>query len=95
MKHLPELRLIAPVGGPERLVTDLHLPQDQAAAREFGFTKGEKFAAWSPDSKWLAVSDAPERGGTSLFLISIASSERRRLTTPPEKVGRPRAGIFT
>jgi len=36
-----------------------------------------KFIAWSPDSKWLVVSDGPSYGGVmSLFLLSVETGER-------------------
>jgi Tol biopolymer transport system component len=42
------------------------------------------FLAWSPDGRTLAVVDRQESGQPlSLFLIDVASGERRRLTTPP------------
>jgi Tol biopolymer transport system component/DNA-binding winged helix-turn-helix (wHTH) protein len=51
-----------------------------------------RILAWSPDGKWLAVSDRDDTQaaqehdavritGQSLFLLSIASGERRRLTS--------------
>ena len=42
--------------------------------------------AWSPDSRWLAVCDWAEDspGRLSVFLLSVDSGERRRLTTPLE-----------
>jgi Tol biopolymer transport system component len=80
-----ELRLIAPVGGPERLVTEVHLPQNRVSAHTIDLTKGEKLAAWSPDSRWLAVSDATGQAQASLFLVSIANGQRRRLTSPRER----------
>jgi Tol biopolymer transport system component/DNA-binding winged helix-turn-helix (wHTH) protein len=45
-----------------------------------------KFIAWSPDSKWLVVSDAPSYGGVmSLFLLSVETGEKRRITLPPNE----------
>jgi Tol biopolymer transport system component/DNA-binding winged helix-turn-helix (wHTH) protein len=45
-----------------------------------------KFIAWSPDGKWLVVSDAPSYGGVmSLFLLSVETGEKRRLTLPPNE----------
>ena len=39
---------------------------------------------WSPDSKWIAFSirDSPAEPN-ALFLLSLETGERRRLTTPP------------
>jgi Tol biopolymer transport system component/DNA-binding winged helix-turn-helix (wHTH) protein len=45
-----------------------------------------KFIAWSPDGKWLVVSDAPSYGGVmSLFLLSVETGEKRRITLPPKE----------
>jgi Tol biopolymer transport system component/DNA-binding winged helix-turn-helix (wHTH) protein len=45
-----------------------------------------KFIAWSPDGKWLVISDAPSYGGVmSLFLLSVETGEKRRLTLPPNE----------
>jgi Tol biopolymer transport system component/DNA-binding winged helix-turn-helix (wHTH) protein len=45
-----------------------------------------KFIAWSPDGKWLVVSDAPSYGGVmSLFLLSVETGEKRRITLPPNE----------
>ena len=42
-----------------------------------------RFINWSPDGKWLALSDGPSSGGVmSLFLLSIETGEKRRLTFP-------------
>ena len=42
-----------------------------------------KFIAWSPDGKWIAVSDGPSFGGVmGLFLLSVETGEKRRLTLP-------------
>jgi hypothetical protein len=44
-----------------------------------------KFLAWSPDSKWLVVSDGPSYGGVmGLFLLSVETGEKRTLTLPPK-----------
>lgn len=62
--------LVPSVGGPERKIADL-----------------PAFAAvlsWTPDSKWLATSlQDPSQGRSSIWLISVGTGERRRLTTPP------------
>jgi Tol biopolymer transport system component/DNA-binding winged helix-turn-helix (wHTH) protein len=43
-----------------------------------------RFIAWSPDSKWLMVSDSPSFGGvTALYLLSVETGEKRRITQPP------------
>jgi Tol biopolymer transport system component/DNA-binding winged helix-turn-helix (wHTH) protein len=44
-----------------------------------------KFLAWSPDGKWLVVSDGPSYGGVmGLFLLSVETGEKRTLTLPPK-----------
>jgi DNA-binding winged helix-turn-helix (wHTH) protein/Tol biopolymer transport system component len=44
-----------------------------------------KFLAWSPDSKWLVVSDGPSyRDVMGLFLLSVETGEKRALTLPPK-----------
>ncbi len=43
-----------------------------------------KFMTWSPDGKWLTLSDSPNAGGLmSLILLSATTGECRRLTFPP------------
>ena len=42
-----------------------------------------RFLSWSPDGKWLAVSDAPDTVGVgSLFFLSTETGEKRRVTFP-------------
>jgi eukaryotic-like serine/threonine-protein kinase len=42
--------------------------------------------AWTPDGNWLIAPDRPRpTEPVALFLISVASGEKRRLTHPPEK----------
>src|SRR5207245_2279282 len=40
-----------------------------------------RFTAWSPDGRWIAVSDGEAAGG--LILVSEHTGEYRRLTLPP------------
>jgi Tol biopolymer transport system component/DNA-binding winged helix-turn-helix (wHTH) protein len=45
-----------------------------------------RFIAWSQDSKWLVVSDGPSYGGVmGLFLLSIETGAKRRITLPPNE----------
>ena len=74
------LYLIPPLGGTERKLAETRVP----AAIMLGTC-----LAWSPDSRWLAVCDWAEDspGRLSVFLLSVDSGERRRLTRPPEDSG--------
>ncbi len=71
------LYLIPPLGGTERKLAETRVP--------FTYSMGTCLA-WSPDSAWLAVCDWEEDspGRLSVFLLSVDSGERRRLTWPPE-----------
>ena len=65
------LVLIPAIGGLERRITEV--------------SSGGR-PTWSPDGNWLAVSDTdsgPDR--FALYLISVDSGERRRLTSPPKQ----------
>jgi eukaryotic-like serine/threonine-protein kinase len=63
------LLLIPAIGGLERKITEI---------------SGVGRPTWSPDGNWLAISDKdPESGRFALYLISVDSGERRRLTSPP------------
>ena len=64
------LMLVPSIGGAERRVADLP-----------GYFS---CSAWTPDSKWLAISlqESPV-DPRSIWLISVNSGERRRLTKPP------------
>jgi Tol biopolymer transport system component len=43
-----------------------------------------RFLSWSPNGKWLAVSDAPDSAGVgSLFLLSTETGAMRKVTFPP------------
>jgi eukaryotic-like serine/threonine-protein kinase len=63
--------LIPPLGGPERVVTEVAQGPDRASL------------AWSPDSKWLVVFDEPEQKPAGLWLLSVETGERRQLTNVP------------
>jgi Tol biopolymer transport system component len=39
--------------------------------------------AWTPDNEWLIVSDRPAGGPAGLFLLSLESGEKKRLTSAP------------
>jgi Tol biopolymer transport system component/DNA-binding winged helix-turn-helix (wHTH) protein len=72
------LYLISPLGGPERKIADL------GEIRRWARTSIIRASDWSPDSKWLAISEATSsRAPVSLFLLSPESGEKRRITTTP------------
>jgi serine/threonine protein kinase len=75
-----ELRLIAPLGGPERTVVETSL-------HEMLGTPG--YLAWCPDSACVVVTDSLGEGKPdALFVVSIETGEKRQLTHPqPPVVG--------
>ena len=67
--------IIPSIGGPERVVGD------SAATHDIFFRTFT--AAWTPDSKQLVVVDSNAPGeAEALFLLTIDTSEKRRLTSP-------------
>ena len=69
-----ELRLISPLGGPERQMGEIWV-------RRVVGTPG--FLAWCPDSTCLVVTDSPGEGEPdALFVVSLETAEKRQLTHP-------------
>jgi serine/threonine protein kinase len=69
-----ELRLIPPLGGPERHVADVH---------QRGRFQSPPYLAWCPESDCLVVTHSPGAGrGNALFVISLETGEKRQLTHP-------------
>ena len=69
--------LLPALGGAER-----RLAETAAPSVEWPFY-GTRALAWTPDGKRLVVSDKAEKDGPlSLFLLSIETGERTRLTAP-------------
>jgi Tol biopolymer transport system component len=68
--------LISPIGGPERKLTETD------SADPLGFLGSS--VTWSLDSHWLVIvdSDGDDRP-PGLFLFSVETGEKRRLTSPP------------
>jgi len=72
-----ELLLIPPLGGSERKVADV---------RSHDFFRADMYLAWA-DSKSLVVTDIPTDGQLgALFLVSIETGEKRKLTNPQPPV---------
>jgi Tol biopolymer transport system component/DNA-binding winged helix-turn-helix (wHTH) protein len=69
-----ELRLIPPLGGLERKLTEVR-------AREAYFNPA--YLTWCPDSNCLVVTDSPGEGKPdALFVVSLETGEKRQLTNP-------------
>ena len=64
--------VVSPLGGGERKVADTLVPPVL------------KSVAWTPDSKSLIVSEMTSPICASLFLVSVVTGEKKRLTWPPE-----------
>jgi Tol biopolymer transport system component/predicted Ser/Thr protein kinase len=72
--------LIPALGGAERKLADVYGLTGLSA----GVTPMPQAVDWSPDGKTLAVVDkTSENEPWSIFLISVETGERRRLTQPP------------
>ena len=77
-----ELRLIPPLGGPERKLTEVR-SQDFAG----GLFPDAVYLTWSPDSNSLVVTDSPGEGRPdALFVVSLETGEKRPLTNPEPPV---------
>jgi dipeptidyl aminopeptidase/acylaminoacyl peptidase len=64
-----ELRLIPPLGGPERKVAEVRVPDILGIV---------SILAWRPDSTCLVVTDAQSEGRpAALFVVSIETGEKR------------------
>ena len=75
--QIQEIRMIAPLGGPERKLADI---QTSAFLRAVTL-------AWCPDSMCLVVTDT--RGGDkgdALFVVSTQTGEKRQLTQPGDGI---------
>jgi Tol biopolymer transport system component len=75
--------LVPPFGGPERILHSATSPGDPSLG---------SFLSWSPDGKSLAFSERVSPNAPfQLYLLSVESLERRRLTTPPAGIAGDRA----
>ena len=67
--------MIPALGGPERKLAEILLSDNLPRGR---------FLTWSPDGNWLVISDRDSpKEPVALFLLSVESGEKRKLTTPP------------
>ena len=73
-----EVRLIPPLGGPDRKLADIRVQE---------ITINPAFLAWCPDSKCLIVTDTTGEGKPdALFAISVETGETKPLTNPQPPV---------
>jgi serine/threonine protein kinase/Tol biopolymer transport system component len=74
-----EVLLIPSEGGPERKIAEV-----AADTSTYIFNWTPPYLSWTPDSKYLVAPDLASPGeALSLFLFSVATLEKRRLTSPP------------
>jgi Tol biopolymer transport system component len=74
-----EVILIPALGGPERKIAEMSKGRPELPS---------PYLAWSPDGNSLVISDRDSlREPLSLFLLSIDTGEKLRLTFPPARVG--------
>jgi Tol biopolymer transport system component len=75
--------LVPPIGGPERKLAEVIQSRGTIASRS-PQGAGWRYLCWSPDGHSLAVVDQEAPGRPAgLFLLSIDTQEKRRLTSPP------------
>jgi len=74
-----DVLLIPPIGGPERKVAEV-----AADTSTYVFSFVPPLLSWSSDSKFIVTTDrqSPEES-PGLFLLSVSTGEKRRLTSPP------------
>jgi Tol biopolymer transport system component/DNA-binding winged helix-turn-helix (wHTH) protein len=70
-----EVRLVPPLGGPERKISEIYLPQTYFLI--------PPYLAWCADSGCLILSDSAGQGQPAgLFVLTLDSGEKRMLTHP-------------
>jgi serine/threonine protein kinase len=70
-----EVRLVPPLGGPERKIADIHV--------RGGSLISPPYLAWCPESDCLLATDSPGQGKPdSIFVITLETGEKRQLTQP-------------
>jgi Tol biopolymer transport system component len=73
-----ELRLIPPLGGPERQLAEIRVREAYV---------GPPYLAWCPNSACLVATDFPGEGKPdALFVVSVETGEKRQLTNPQPPV---------
>jgi serine/threonine protein kinase/Tol biopolymer transport system component len=73
-----ELRLVPPLGGPERKLAEITIRE---------FHNQSTFLDWCPESNCLLVTDSPGIGKPdALFAVSMETGEKRQLTNPQPPV---------
>ena len=85
-----DVMLVPPIGGPERKLAQIDSLQiDRPQWRSLGL-------AWSPDGKYLAVvgRDSPQKP-YGIFLLSVETGAKRRLTQPRVSTGRDLSPDFS
>lgn len=70
-----DIMLMSVQGGSERRLGQVAWARNSAPGQTL---------SWSPDGKWLASYDRPQGEAGGLWLISVETGERRRLTTMPD-----------
>ncbi len=77
-RSIRELRLIAPLGGPERKLADVRVQE---------ITDNPVYLGWCADSKCLIVTNSVGEGKPdALFVVSIETGDQRQLTEPQPPV---------
>ena len=88
--HRSAVMLIPALGGSERKLAEIASP-----VLEYPYL-GNRALTWTPDSKWLVVPDRGSPGEPlSLFLLSVDTGEKRRLTSPRPPFSADRSPAFS
>jgi eukaryotic-like serine/threonine-protein kinase len=82
-----EIRLIPPLGGPERKITEIYLPDKEWI--------GGPYLSWTPDSSGLLFSDWTVDKTSALFLLTLDSGQKRQVTFPPPATLGDAAGNYS
>jgi serine/threonine protein kinase len=87
---MASLILVPPLGGQEQERIVVHAPYLPA---DWGYAH---FIAWSPDSQWLAICDKDStQGPWSIFLTSMQTGQKLRLTSAPANSFGDRGPLFS